>query len=89
MYVKSAEETRTTPPHASLQLAGLEKRPYLGGFAIVMVHDLHQPTPEIRALATRVCEGLHDHARRNPPAASALTPAHHAPTWPACAWLAK
>ena len=29
MYVKSAEETRTTPPLASLQLAGLEKRSYL------------------------------------------------------------
>ena len=42
----------------SLQLAGLEKRPYLGGFAIVMVPNLHQPTPEIRALATRVCESL-------------------------------
>ena len=31
----------------------------VGGFAIVMIPDLHQLTPEIRALATRVCEGLH------------------------------
>lgn len=30
----------------------------VGGFAIVMVPDLHQPTPEIRTLATRVCESL-------------------------------
>ena len=32
----------------------------VGGFVTVMVSDLHQPTPEIRALATRVCEGLHE-----------------------------
>ena len=32
----------------------------VGGFAIVMIPDLHQLTPEIRALATRVCEGLHE-----------------------------
>ncbi len=32
----------------------------VGDFAIVMVPDLHQPTPEIRALATRVCESLHE-----------------------------
>lgn len=32
----------------------------VGGFAIVMVPDLHQPTPEIRTLATRVCESLHE-----------------------------
>ena len=31
-----------------------------GGFVTVMVPDLHQPTPEIRALATRVCESLHE-----------------------------
>lgn len=29
-----------------------------GGFVTVMVPDLHQPTPEIRGLATRVCESL-------------------------------
>ena len=31
-----------------------------GGFVTVMVPDLHQPTPEIRALASRVCESLHE-----------------------------
>ena len=31
-----------------------------GGFVTVMVPDLHQPTSEIRALATRVCESLHE-----------------------------
>lgn len=32
----------------------------VGGFAIVMIPDLHQPTPEIRSLATRVCESLRE-----------------------------
>lgn len=30
------------------------------GFMIAMVPDLHQPAPEIRALASRVCESLHE-----------------------------
>lgn len=31
-----------------------------GGFITVMVPDLHQPTDEIRSLATRVCASLHE-----------------------------
>lgn len=31
-----------------------------GGFVTVMVPDLHQPTDEVRALATRVCSDLHE-----------------------------
>ncbi len=31
-----------------------------GGFVTVMVPDLHEPTQEIRGLATRVCASLHE-----------------------------
>ena len=60
IFLEAARRLGTDPAHTLVledSFAGV-RAGAAGGFVTVMVPDLHQPTPEIRALATRVCESL-------------------------------
>ncbi len=60
IFLEAARRLGVQPEHALVledSFAGV-RAGAAGGFVTVMVPDLHQPTDEIRALATRVCASL-------------------------------